>query len=234
MYQHSFPFIASFLFAAVTSATPVTYELNVDTSSISGTMGSLDFNFNPGPLATQPASLQILNFSTNGALAGACPCGTGDVTGQLPANLTFDNGSGFNDYFDGFTFGTAISFNVNLYGPALTTPDGVSTSGSVFAFSMFSDTAGTIPALTSDTTDGFALTVNVNLDGTTTLTNFSAQADVGSVGSAVPEPSGFAVVGIVMAVCGGLSSWGRRRKNLAHLSVPIFDSTSWIVRFTAP
>ena len=48
---------------------------------------------------------------------------------------------------------------------ALSTPDGVSTSGSAFAFSMFSDPAGTIPALTTDTTDGFALTVGVNLDG---------------------------------------------------------------------
>ena len=49
--------IAAFLcFASPASAAPVTYDVSVDTSSISGTAGSLDFNFNPGPLVTQPAS----------------------------------------------------------------------------------------------------------------------------------------------------------------------------------
>ena len=85
----------------------------------------------------------------------------------IQETLTFDNGTGFNDYFDDFTFGTTISFDASLHGPALSAPDGVSTSGSTFVFSMFSDAAGTIPVLTSDTTHGFAFTVNVNLDGTT-------------------------------------------------------------------
>ena len=122
---------------------------------ISGTAGSLDFNFNPGPLVTQSASLQILNFTSDGTLAGS-PALTGDVAGALPATLTFDNGTGFNDYFEGFTYGSTLSFHVSLYGPALSSPDGMSTSGSTFAFSMFSDAAGTIPALTTDTTEGFA------------------------------------------------------------------------------
>jgi len=128
-------------------------------------------NFNPGPLVTQSASLQILNFTSDGTLAGS-PTLTGDVAGALPATLTFDNGTGLNDYFEGFTYGSTLSFQVSLYGPALSSPDGTSTSGSTFAFSMFSDAAGTIPALTTDTIDGFAFTVDVNLDGTTTVTNF--------------------------------------------------------------
>jgi len=91
----------------------------------------------------------------------------------------YGNGTAFNDYFDGFTLGSTMSCQVSLYGPALSSPDGVSTSGSsTFAFSMFSDAAGTIPALTTDTTDGFAFTVDVNLDGTTTATNFSSQTTV--------------------------------------------------------
>jgi hypothetical protein len=172
------------------AAGPITYDVTVNTSSISGTAGSLDFNFNPGPLVTQAASLQILNFTSNGSLAGS-PLLTGDVAGSLPATLTFDNGTGFNDYFEGFTYGTKFSFEVSLYGPALSAPDGVSTSGSTFAFSMFSDPAGTVPALTTDTTDGFAFTVDVNLNGTTTVTNSSAQTTVvaaGGGGAVVPEP----------------------------------------------
>jgi len=181
------------LFCAVSAmAGPITYNVTMSTASISGTMGSFDFNFNPGPLVTQAASLQVLDFTSDGALAGNCPCGTGDVSGQLPGTVTFDNGTGFNDYFDGFTYGATISFAVTFAGPALSSPDGVSTSGSTFAFSMFSDAAGTMPVLTANTTDGFAFTIDVNLDGSTTVTNFSSDTTVAAgapTGSSTPEPA---------------------------------------------
>ena len=173
--------------ATLAVADPITYNVTVDTSSISGTSGSLDFQFNPGPLTTQAASLQILEFSSDGSLAGS-PALTGDVGGALPGTLTFDNGTQFNDYFDDFTFGSTLSFQVSLYGPALSSPDGVSTSGSDFAFSMFSDPPGTIPTLTTDTVDGFAGTINVNLDGTTTVTDPSIQTIIAS-STVIPEPS---------------------------------------------
>ena len=173
--------------ATLAVADPITYNVTVDTSSISGTSGSLDFQFNPGPLTTQAASLQILDFSSDGSLAGS-PSLTGDVSGALPGTLTYDNGTAYNDYFEDFTYGTTLSFEVILYGPALSSPDGVSTSGSTFAFSMFSDPPGTIPTLTTDTVDGFASTIDVNLDGTTTVTDPSIQTIIAS-STVIPEPS---------------------------------------------
>ena len=168
-------------------------SIGVDTSSISGTIGSLDFNFNPGPLISQLAMADILNFSSDGVLAGS-PILTGDVSGTLPSTVTFDNGGALNDYFDGFTFGSTLTFVVRLYGPAVNSPDGISTSGSSFAFSMFSDAAGTTPALTSDAIDGFAVTLDLNLDGSITPTNFSAQTALAE--ETVPEPgSGLLVIG---------------------------------------
>jgi hypothetical protein len=198
-------FTLLFCFVSVASA-DVVYRFSVDTSSISGTSGSLDLQFNPGPLVSQAASLQILNFASNGTLAGG-PSLIGDITGgPLPATLTFDNGTGFNDYFEGFTFGSNLLFDVRLYGPAVNSPDGTSTSGTTFAFSMFSDAAGTIPALTTDLTNGFASMVDVNLDGTTTVTNFSLQTTISPV-SAVPEPSSLGL----LAACLACMGYGLRR-----------------------
>ncbi len=199
--------VVAFFLASAASAAPITYDVTVDTSSIAGTAGSFDFNFNPGPLVTQAASLQILSFTSNGTLAGG-PTLTGDVAGALPATLTFDNGTAFNDYFEGFTYGSTLSFQVSLYGPALSAPDGTATSGSTFAFSMFSDPAGTVPVLTSDTTDGFVFTTGVNLDGTTTVSNSSAQTTVVPATVPVPEPGTLplmvASIGLWLAVCSRL------------------------------
>jgi len=83
------------------------------------------------------------NFG-DGSLAGS-PVLTGHADGALPATVTLDNRTAFNDYFEGFKFGSTLAFNVSLFGPALSAPDGVSTSGSTFAFSMFSEAAGTMP-----------------------------------------------------------------------------------------
>ena len=73
-------------------AGPITYDVTVDTSSIAGTMGSLDFNFNPGPLVTQAASLQIIDFTSDGTLAGNCPLHYGRRLGQLPSTLLSTTG----------------------------------------------------------------------------------------------------------------------------------------------
>jgi hypothetical protein len=183
--------VALFCLTLTALADPVLEAVSVDTSSLNGTSGSLDFNFNPGPLVSQSASLQILNFSSDGTLAGS-PSVTGDVSGTLPGTLTFDNGTALNDYFEGFTFGNVLKFDVSLYGPALSSPDGTSTSGSSFGFSMFSDPLGATPAFTSDLVDGIALTVLVNLDGSSALTNLSSETSVEAAASAVPEPGGLA------------------------------------------
>jgi hypothetical protein len=200
--------------ASIASAAPITYDVTVDTASVSGTAGALDFQFNPGPLATQAASLQILNFTSDGALAGN-PALTGDVAGNLPGTLSFTNGAAFNDYFTGFTYGSTLSFQASLDGPALISPDGMSSSGSISAFSMFSDAAGTVPTLTTNTAAGFAFTIDVNLDGTTTVTNYSAQTTEVPITSAVPEPSTLALLGI------GVIGIGIMRRRATQARCPV-------------
>ena len=203
-------FIASLLcvgFVPAASAGEITYQVTVNTSSVAGTTGSFDFQFNPGPLITQAASLDILAFGGNGSLVGA-PMLTGSVVGALPGTLTFQNSTAFNDYFQGFTYGSSLIFDVHLYGPALTSPNGTATSGSTFAFSMFGDPAGTMPVLTTDTTDGFAFLINVNLDGTTTVINYSLETTV--VPAPVPEPNALGVMLAGMAIAVVTLRIGRR------------------------
>ena len=152
-------------------AASVTYSAAIDTSALAGTTGSLDFNFEPGPFGSQPANVGILSFSGNGSPSGS-PTMSGDASGSLPGDLLLDNGTGFNDYFQAFTFGSSVSFDIVLGGAALDSPTGYG-SGSTFAFSIFSDMDGTMPALTSDMVNGYAITVDINPDGSTTFRNYT-------------------------------------------------------------
>jgi hypothetical protein len=68
---------------------------------------------------------------------------------------------------------------------------------------MFSDPAGTIPVLTTDTIDGFAATLNVNLDGTTSVTDPSAETSVAS-SAATPEPGSLVLLATGLLVLAGM------------------------------
>ena len=190
------------------------FDFNVDTSLLEGSTGSLDFNFNPGPLSFQAADVHVVDFASDGVFGGNCPCGIGAVAGQLPAALQIGNAGAFNDYFDSFRYGRQLSFRIAFDGPAVSAPDGSSGSGSTFAFSLFSDTAGLSPALTSNA-DGFAVVIDLNLDGTTSVTNFSAQTVIaGSPTSAIPEPNPTI---LLFAAVATLLAWSRS-KGLANAS----------------
>jgi hypothetical protein len=193
--------IALLLCQAAVLRAGLLYPVNVNTSSIAGIAGSLDFQFDPGPLVSQSASIEIRNFITDGTFTGV-PSTIGDVAGgPLPSPLSFDNATQLNDYFRGFRFGTSLSFAVLLDGAAVKSPDGTSTSGSEFAFSMFSDAAGTVPALTTDTVNGFAVTLAIALDGTVGVTNNSAQTLVGTP-IVTPEPNSAALATMLIGLYG--------------------------------
>ncbi len=195
----------SFVLSGIAFANAVTYDFTVDTSSISGQSGWLDFQFNPGTLGSQAATATVTGFN-GGTLDSGTQQLTGDVTGTLPATLDFDNGSGFNDYFQSLTFGSSLAFQVHLDGPALTMPDGMSASGSTFTLSLYDSTVSN--ALLTSSPDGDVLRTDVNLDGTTTLTTYPNE-NGGPSDVHVPEP---ASLGLLASGAFGLLAVRKRRQ----------------------
>jgi hypothetical protein len=184
-------------FCTQTAAGPVVYHVTVNTSSVSGTSGFLEMQFNPGAVSTQLATATVSSFNGGGGTLGSADPNIGDVGGTLPGSLTFINDQALNDYFQGFTFGSGLSFVLTLDGPAITSPNGIATAGSTFALSFF-DSAVT-PILTNQgALSGAAGMVDINVDGTTTATAFPNGTAPSVVTFAapglVPEPSTLALL----------------------------------------
>src|SRR6266513_1838262 len=157
---------ALILFAANAAFASFSYNVSIDTSSISGTLGGLDFQYNPGAGASSYTATVDFSGVTGGTLSDPITVFTaGNVSGALPSTVTItdNNISQLNEYFHNFTYGSNLSFNLTFAGDP--------TTNSSLYFSMFQDAAGTVAALTSDTTNGYAAIINMNGAATPFVTN---------------------------------------------------------------
>lgn len=183
----------------------VIYDITLNTSSLNGQSGYLDFQFNPGASGAPAATATITDF-TSGTPASTDQT-TNDASGLLPGTLTLGNGTAYNDLFQGFTYGSTFSFELTLSGAALDNPSG--SIGSTFALSLYA-ADGVTPLLTTDP-NGSVLTINVNSNGTTSVETF-AQSSTDSTPAAaatplnpVPEPSSLVLT--VSSLSVGLFGW---------------------------
>lgn len=96
--------------AAPAQAAPVTYHVTVDTSSLAGQSGYVDFLLLAlgGADAVQA---RISNFTGN-YTAGSFA--TGDVSGSVAAGISIGNGAAWNEYARWASFGGVFSFNVSF------------------------------------------------------------------------------------------------------------------------
>jgi hypothetical protein len=187
------------LSAPKSASASIIYSVIVDTSSVSGTAGFLDFQFNPGNVTTQAGTAQILNFtSVGGTLVFNVnsPQIAGNVSGTLPGGVTIQDSSAFDDYFQQFTYGASFSFLLMLSGPELDSPNGTSTAGSLFGISLFD---GSQNVILTNQGSGLAGSVDVNLDGSTTTHAFPTASSGPSVVSfqvqTIPEPASLLLLG---------------------------------------
>ncbi len=186
------------LTSALTLRADQLLNVNLNTSSLNGTTGSLDFAFDAGALSSQAATVTVFNFS--GATFAGTQIRTGAATGgPISAPVNISNNSAFqsNDDFETVTFGRAMSFTLNFSGPAVNSPNGSATSTSQFGFYVYSDANGTVPVLTSDPS-GLAALVTVNLNGTVSSSAVSPNVAL----SSVPEPATLWMAGGVLSLLG--------------------------------
>jgi hypothetical protein len=179
---------ASLALGLLLAATParaasITYEVHVDTTSLSGTLGYLDFQFNPGGLDALAATAAITGFNPYDATLIPSAILTGDASGELPADVTLGNSGGFNDYFHGLTFGNQFSFFLTLTGDALS-PASTPLSGTAFSLLLF-DADGFTPLLTVDP-DGRLASLQIGPTGAVSVETF-ARAQGGDPAATVAE-----------------------------------------------
>jgi hypothetical protein len=90
----------------------VSYQVNVDTSSVNGTDGSLFFQFNPGDTTSQLATATVTGFQGGGGTLATTAQYYGDASGLLPdplTPLTLVNDTALNAVLQGFTFGNSLT-----------------------------------------------------------------------------------------------------------------------------
>jgi hypothetical protein len=110
--------------------------------------------------------------------------------------------------------GNTNEFELVLSGPAVLTPDGISTSGSTFGVGLW-DSTGSISLLTSDP-NGFVGMVNINPDGSGTTSTFFT--DTGGPPVVTFTPNGTSVTpkpgSIPLLVTGMVALIGLTRRRL--------------------
>lgn len=182
------------------------FTVTVNTSSVNGQNGYLDFQFNPGFPQPPAGTATISDFVSSGGTLGVEQL-FGNVSGTLQTTVVMVNDPTTltNEFLTPFTFGTSLRFVITFSGAMIATPD--PTSGtSTFAFAMFDANDPANPLLVTsplppDNPGGFALLLDVQNDGTVAASNFmtSGALTPGAPG-AVPEPGTLVLVGAGLAI----------------------------------
>ena len=175
---------------ATGAAKAATYSVNIDTSSIAGTTGSVDFQWNLGAVNSL-LTASVASFSNGSMLTSAPVLLSGAFTGSLASgySLNFDGASAFNYVYQDMTFGSSISFMLTLPDTAPAQSDPTSDSG----FFVAVLDANQASALTTTSADNQALAFTLQASSAPTFEAYTSLATVASV-SAVPDPATLALM----------------------------------------
>ncbi len=177
------------LFGASAAQASVTYGISVDTSALTSLSAfspfALDFQYNGGETGNT-VTVSNLNYGiggsfTNSPAASSFGAVVGDLsTGNIVLGNTSVNTYTFNEFFQGFTPGNLLSFDVTF---ASTTPTPNPTPDTFFFGILDKD-------LLSITTNGLGDTLgSISIGSIVSFTANSGTGAYAGVISAVPEPS---------------------------------------------
>ena len=159
------------LFGLPASADTITYEVMVDTTSQTGAYGYIDLELNAASLpGSGPISAGIFGF-TGATLNPSDPNNDelGTASGDLASVLTLSN-SGFNDYFEGLTFGSFLRFELALSGSGISTTGNAGASAGTTFQVFFFDSAMANNLFVGDPGTGAAALVTIAPSGQATTT----------------------------------------------------------------
>lgn len=187
------------LLSTAASQAALTYHVSIDTTSLTATSApySLDFQLNSGDtLGNNTAT--ISNFVGLGALGSANTFG--GVTGDLSSAVVLADTDAFNEFFQSFTAGSLIEFDLTL-------SQNVDSGATPDSFSVAILDSG----LANVTTDGLGNSL-VQFDINSSSNTLSANVGNGTgsfsglTTTVVPEPSS-----ALLGAAGALLAFRRRR-----------------------
>jgi PEP-CTERM motif len=174
------------------------YHVNVTTASLIGNASgpfSLDFQLNDGSGSGDGNNTATLNnFTFGGGSALGSASLIGGATGNLTSGITLSESAAFNEFYQGFTPGTTLGFDVALSAnlDAGLTPD-------LFGFAILDSNLANIP------TTGFADSLLlITINGVTPTVQTGSSLNPTGVVATVPEPStlALAVLGLAYKILG--------------------------------
>jgi hypothetical protein len=159
------------------------YDVSVDTHSL-GSGSAAAFTLIPGgALVTNTATISGITFgggsAGTGCPAAVQPC-TQNATGDLTSSIVLDDTSGFSQFVENFSAGTALSFQLDLTTNAPTDP---SLFPDLFGFTLLDSNGNPLPD--ADPFTGNYLSIQIDSANPTVTTQVSA---VSLNAGEVPEP----------------------------------------------
>jgi hypothetical protein len=191
--------------ATTARAGSISYEVKVDTSSLAGTSGGLEFTFAAGNTPAPLDTSTITMFTSDGVLAPPPPTTSGDVLGVLPATMSMDNQNP-SLYFQPFTYRTFIDYIVTL----TSTAGNPSSADTLFAFYLFDQNGNPVSGPGSPSGE----VLDINIEGPSGAVDPPVTYPPPSITvtplNAVPEPSSIVLLGVGL---GAILVRARRRRS---------------------